>query len=329
MKRAIKVIGIAAGVLIVVLAGGLGYLLLRFPDAGPTPAITVNATPERLARGKYLFTHVAVCIDCHSTRDWTLFAGPIVPGTEGKGGERFDANIGLPGVVYAKNITPAALGNVSDGQLLRAVAGGIDHNGKPLFPLMGYPRYANLSKEDLYSIIAYVRTLAPIENAVPDHQLNFPLNLIVRTIPGPFSLKGEPNKGSSYEYGKYLANAAGCIECHSQKVKGENLKGMEFAGGWEIQLPDGVVRSANITPDEETGIGLWDRDIFIAKFKEWEHADTAKLNLQRMGRQSIMPWTLFAGMTESDLGAMYDYLRTIHPIRNKVETWSPEGVVQK
>lgn len=329
MKRTLKVIGIAAGVVGVGILGLLAYLFFMLPNAGPTPVLTVSATPERLQRGKYLVNHVSVCIDCHSTRNWAFFSGPVTPGTEGKGGERFDSNIGLPGTVYAKNITPAALGKVSDGVLLRAIAGGVDHNDKPLFPLMGYTRYANLSREDLYAIIAYVRTLKPIENTVPDHQLNFPLNLIVRTIPGPYTSQPEPNKNNPYEYGKYLVNAAACIECHTQKVKGEILKGMEYAGGWEVHMPDGVVRSANITPEEETGIGLWTKDIFIAKFKEWENADTTKLNLERMGRQSIMPWTMFAGMTEEDLGAIYAYLRTVPPVQNRVETWTPLQVAQK
>lgn len=329
MKRTLKVIGIVAGVVGVGLLGLLAYLFFMLPNAGPTPVLTVSATPERLQRGKYLVNHVSVCIDCHSTRNWAFFSGPVTPGTEGKGGERFDSNIGLPGTVYAKNITPAALGKVSDGVLLRAIAGGVDHNDKPLFPLMGYTRYANLSREDLYAIIAYVRTLKPIENTVPDHELNFPLNLIVRTIPGPYTSQPEPNKNNPYEYGKYLVNAAACIECHTQKVKGENLKGMEYAGGWEVHMPDGVVRSANITPEEETGIGLWTKDIFIAKFKEWENADTTKLNLERMGRQSIMPWTMFAGMTEEDLGAIYAYLRTVPPVQNRVESWTPLQVAQK
>lgn len=329
MKRALKLIGIAAGVLAVGIAGLLGYLFFMLPDAGPIPSISVVSTPERLERGKYLVNHVAACIDCHSTRDWARFSGPIIPGTEGKGGERFDSNVGLPGTLYARNITPAGLGRATDGQLLQAIAGGIDHNGKPLFPLMGYKAYANLSTGDLYAIIAYIRTLKPIQNSVPEHQLDFPLNLIVRTIPGRFTPQSEPNRNNPYEYGKYLVNAAGCIECHTQKTQGKNLPGMEFAGGWEFGLPNGVVRSANITPEEETGIGFWTKEIFIAKFKEWENADSTKLNLEKMGRQTIMPWTLYAGMTEEDLGAIFAYLRTITPVKNRVETWTPlEGALK-
>jgi hypothetical protein len=329
MKRLIKVLGVLAGILILVLVGLMAYLYLFLPNAGPVQQIAIERTPERLTRGGYLVKHVTVCVDCHSTRNWSLFSGPIVPGTEGKGGERFDESLGLPGTVYSKNITPAALGNVSDGVLLRAIAGGVDHNGNAMFPLMGYKNLAKMSTEDLYSIIAYIRTLPPIDNSVPDHQLNFPLNLIVRTMPEPYSAQPEPNRNNSYEYGKYLVSVAGCIDCHTQAVKGESIKGMEFAGGWALPLPGGIVRSANISPDEETGIGLWTKDIFVAKFKEWENADSSKLNLERMGRQTIMPWTLFAGMTESDLGAIYDYLRTVPPVKNRVETWTAGQMASK
>jgi mono/diheme cytochrome c family protein len=322
MKRVIKVVSIVFAVVCVLAVGLLAYLFIFLPNAGPVEQISIERTPARLIRGEYLAKHVAVCVDCHSTRNWALFSGPIVPGTEGKGGERFDALIGLPGVVYAKNITPAALGNVSDGAVLHAIAGGIDHNGKPLFPLMGYTNLAKMSREDLYSIIAYLRTLPPVENTVPEHQLDFPLNLIVRTIPAPYPPQSEPNRSNAYEYGKYLVNAAGCIDCHTPKANGRDIEGMEYAGGWEISLPEGTIRSANITPEEETGIGQWTKEIFVAKFKEWENADTTKLSIARMGRQSIMPWTLYAGMTEEDLGAIYAYLRTVHPVKNRVETWT-------
>jgi mono/diheme cytochrome c family protein len=329
MKRAMKIVGIAAGVIFVGIMGLLAYLYFFLPNAGPVQQIIIEGTPERLKRGEYLAKHVTGCVDCHSTRNWKLFSGPIVPGTEGKGGDRFDETIGFPGTVYAKNITPAALGHVSDGVLLRAIAGGIDHNGNPLFPIMGYQNLAKMSTEDLYSIIAYIRTLHPIENSVPDHQLNFPLNLIVRTMPGPYPAQPEPDRSNPYTYGKYLVNAAGCIECHTQQVKGESIKGMEFAGGWELHMPEGTIRSANITPDEETGIGLWTKEIFIAKFKEWEKADSSKLSLERMGRQTIMPWTLLSGMSEEDLGAIYTYLRTVTPVKNRVETWTAGQLAAK
>jgi mono/diheme cytochrome c family protein len=323
MKRVLKVTGVAASVIAIGILGILAYLFLLLPDAGSTPVLTVARTAEQVKRGRYLVHNVSACIDCHSTRDWSLFSGPVTPGTEGKGGQRFDESIGFPGTIYSRNITPAALGNASDGQILQAIAGGVDIHGKPLFPLMPYKAYANLSESDLHAIIAYLRTLKPIENSMPEGELDFPLNLIVRTMPGPYTPQPDPNRKSPYEYGKYLVNAAGCVECHTQAVKGKPVKGMEFAGGMSAPFPNGEARSANITPDEETGIGLWTKDIFVAKFKEWENTDSSKLSLERMGRQTFMPWTLYAGMTEEDLGVIYTYLRTLPPVKNSVETWTP------
>lgn len=321
MKKALRVVIIGAGTLAVLAACALAYLFLKFPDAGAVPDIAASPTPERLARGAYLTKHVAVCLDCHSTRNWALFSGPLVPGTEGKGGERFDESIGFPGIVIAKNITPAGIGRMSDGQIFHAITSGIGQEERALFPLMPYLAYNELTPEDLVSIIAYIRSLPPIPNEVPASTLNFPLNLLVRTMPVPYTPKTTPNPNNAFEYGKYMTTMASCITCHTQEVKGERVKGMDFAGGRKFPLPNGVVHTANITPDEETGIGLWTKEIFVAKFKEFENADSTKLDLTRMGRQTVMPWTMYAGMTENDLGAIYEYLRTVLPVKNKVEVW--------
>ena len=77
----------------------VSYVVLALPNVGKPEAITVAITPERVARGEYLANHVTVCTDCHSKRDWTVFAAPLVPGTLGGGGEKFDASVGFPGDV--------------------------------------------------------------------------------------------------------------------------------------------------------------------------------------------------------------------------------------
>ena len=94
---------------------------LRPPRAEALPVDVVKPTPERLARGKYLAEHVAVCLDCHSKRDWDKFSGPIILGTEDQGGEVFDARQGVRGVVYGTNITPAGVGHWTESELLRAM----------------------------------------------------------------------------------------------------------------------------------------------------------------------------------------------------------------
>ena len=325
MKRALKAAGILFGLLLLLLFAAGVWFLTRFPDAGPAPAVTVERTAARLERGKYLAEHVAVCIDCHSDRDWTRFSGPIVAGSEGAGGFRFGPELGFPGTIYAKNITPAAIGSMSDGQLLHTITTGIGKDGKALFPLMPYQSYAQMADEDLYAIIAYIRTLKPLEREVPATELDFPMNLIVRTIPAHRAApKNAPDRSDTVAYGRYLATAASCSDCHSPREDGEIVPGREYAGGVEFHLPTGTARAANLTPESETGIGDWTREIFIAKFRAFAGPDGAQ-PVGENGFQSVMPWTCFAGMTDEDLGAIYSYLMTLKPVWNKVEPWTPGG----
>ena len=78
----------------------------------------------------------------------------------------------------------------------------------------------------------------------------------------------------------------------------------------------------NITPDEETGIGLWTEDIFVDKFQSMGTPEARHIKPDSMGYQSIMPWTMYSGMTERDLGAIYQYLRSIKPVKNAVEKYT-------
>jgi hypothetical protein len=91
---------------------------------------------------------------------------------------------------------------------------------------------------------------------------------------------------------------------------------MAFSGT-EFKLPGGVVlKSANLTPDSESGIGSWSKQVFINRFKPYR--DPAQLHHVAPGdRQTIMPWSQFAGMSDHDLGAIYDYLRTQKPVRTE------------
>ena len=97
---------------------------------------------------------------------------------------------------------------------------------------------------------------------------------------------------------------------------------MEFSGGFKFPLPSGkVVQSANITPESETGIGHWQKKYFIDRFRQFEGEEATKIPLQD-GLNTVMPWTMYAGMTDEDLGAIYDYLRTVKPIRKVVDRFA-------
>jgi hypothetical protein len=326
MRKLLKTIGVLLAVVILVIIGGLTYITQALPDIPVPEDLRVEATPARVARGEYLANHVTLCMDCHSTRDWNKFSGPMIPGTLGKGGEVFDQKLNFPGKFVAKNITPFNLQGWSDGEIYRAITSGVSKDGHAFFPVMPYPYYNKLATEDVYSIIAYLRSLPPMESHPEVSKADFPMNIILHTIPKPPQPMALP-KPTDPEYGAYLINAAACRECHTKMEKGKAV-GEPFAGGFEFQFPNGAVaRSANITPDTLTGIGAWDRATFIRKFRQFTDSSyvPAAVDWRTGDIQTVMPWTMYGGMSEQDLGAIYDHLRTLAPVRNKVQYWSPAG----
>lgn len=318
MKLLLKIVGVIVVLLLVVAAAGLGYLYSTYPNVPPPAAVKIDSTPERLARGKYLNDHVVGCTTCHTERDWTKYSGPIKTEKLGAGGESF--NLGQAGMLYSKNITPAAIGSWSDGELLRAVTAGVSKDGTPLFPLMPYPHYGVMAEEDMHAVLAYVRSLKAIENSkVPEPALSFPLNLIVRTMPRAAVPRPRPSPDDTIAYGRYLTRSALCADCHTPiDERGAPLPGRDFAGGQEFYETGFRVRSANITPDADTGIGSWTEQQFIDKFKAFENTEPATLSQTERRQNTVMPITAYAGMTREDLSAIYAFLRTQKPVVNRV-----------
>ncbi len=326
MRRFFKITGYTIVAAVSVALAALTYFNMTYPRVETAPDIMIKLTPARIERGSYLVNSVVGCFDCHSERDWTKFSGPIKPGTEGRGGEKFDEKgAGVPGTLYAPNITPAGLKNWTDGQLVRALTCGVDNKGRALFPIMPYTHLNTMSKEDIYSIVAYLRTIKPIDNKVPKGSLNFPVNLIVKTMPiYSFNPPPAPDTTDMVGYGKYLLNAADCADCHTEMSNGEYVKGMMLAGGAPFQMSGGIARSANITPDSATGIGKWDVKQFISFFKAFDSDSSANIRVSPSDYNTPMPMISFAGMTDHDLAAIYAYLRTVKPVYNEVVNWTPE-----
>lgn len=317
MKTLLKIVGVLVVVVLVAAAAGVGYLYAAYPNV-ELAEYRIEATPDRLARGKYLTDHVVGCTTCHTQRDWAKFSGPANVERLGAGGDAF--SLGPAGVVYAKNITPAAIGSWSDGELLRAVTSGVSRDGTPLFPLMPYPHFGAMDQEDVHAVLAYIRSLKAIENSnIPERELNFPLYLIVRTIPKPANPQPRPPVSDKLAYGRYMLRSALCSDCHTPiDEQGTPLPGMDFAGGMEIIETGHRVRSANITPDADTGIGTWTEQQFVDKFKAFENTPPAALSDLERRQNTPMPWTAYAGMTREDLAAIYAALREQKPIVNRV-----------
>jgi mono/diheme cytochrome c family protein len=320
MKRFKKILTIFLIVLVVLGISGYVYFNRQFPKVEAAEDIKIEITPARLERGKYIFNHSAACVDCHSTRDFSKLSGPVKPGTEGMGGEKFDEEMGMPGTFYAKNITPYRIGNWTDGEVLRAITEGISKDGSALFPLMPYLVYGKMDKEDIYSVIAYIRTLPSIKNDVPGSEPKFPVSMLMKTMPSKKQFSVKPDISNSAAYGEYLVKGASCTDCHTPSDGGEPIPGKYLSGGIEIKLPGNtVVRTGNLTPDNETGLGLWTKEQFIKRFKDCSKPEFGNTPYKPGEFQTVMPWTVYSGLTEEDLGAIYDYLRTIPAVRNRVE----------
>jgi hypothetical protein len=320
-----KILFAVLGVLIVVIGFGYSYLVLRKPEMAQPADIKIEATPARLARGKHLFD-MSSCKDCHSQRDMTKFAGPVVPGTEG-GGFEFPEELGFPGKVRSANITPdpeTGIGTWTDGEKIRAIREGISKDGNALFPLMPYTHFRNMSDEDVYSIVAYLNTLPPIKKISPRTELKFPVKYLIKSAPKPVQGRvPEPDRSNPVKYGEYVFTISACSECHTQAEKGQMKMDLFLAGGREFRVGPYLVSSANITSDPETGIGKWSEERFVSKFTNFRSLSEGNPPASTQANFTLMPWTDFAHMPEEDLKAIYAYLRTVKPVENKVDIHPP------
>lgn len=310
MKTVLKVAGVLVLLLVLAVVGFALYAKNALPNVGPAPELEVERTPERIARGEYLANNVMLCVDCHSQRDWTQFSAPPVPGTWGMGGEVFGQEMGFPGHYVASNITPAGLGDWTDGEIFRAVTSGVGKDGRALFPIMPYHNYGKLDREDILSVIAYVRTLRPIENETEASSSDFPMSIIINTIPGKPEFQNKPAASDRLAYGEYMATASGCYDCHTNQDKGRFV-GMPFAGGMEFPLPNGyTITAPNITPHPDA-LGNWTEAQFVQRFKMYADSGYVPHAVAAGERQTVMPWSMYAGMEERDLAAIFHYLQSL------------------
>jgi len=328
MLRAIVASLIAIVTMLAMLAA---YLQVALPRMAGAPNIKFTLTPELEERGKYLAEHVLVCADCHSQRDWSQFGGPVVePVGAGRGcvtsevsltgrlpdetqfsGIAIKSEDYFPEYLCVPNITPhpSGTGDWSDGELVRAVREGINRDDKAMFPIMPYHLYRNLTGLDALAIVNWLRNLPAIEQEVRPREVNFPMNVLVKRWPRPvYTITRPLNREDNVEFGSYLSHLARCNYCHTRRW-GQGLEdspNLMMAGGVKFMIGKYSVESSNLTPHED-GIKDWSREDFIRRFKSYKEFDSDAIN-------SWMNWEAYSGMSEEDLGAIYDYLQTLRAV---------------
>ncbi len=215
----------------------------------------VAAADTPVERGAYLVNSIAGCGNCHTPKD---AAGNAVPGMELGGGYAFEEPFGRS---VSQNITPdpeTGIGKWTDAQLITALRDGKRPDNRTLGPPMPFFFYRGISDDDAAAIIAYIRSVKPIHNAVEKSQFKIPLP---PSYGPPVGHVAPPPRTDKIAYGGYLAGPLGhCMECHTPFAKPGQLDLNRLgAGGRELPsgVADGRVVSRNITPDPDSGIGKW------------------------------------------------------------------------
>ena len=276
-----------------------GLIALAF---GVALAGTANAQSALVKRGDYLVNGILTCGNCHTPKGPT---GDIVAKAF-SGGLEFDEP---PFKVTAPNITPdkdTGIGKWSDADIKKLLRTGVRPNGIPIAVVMPTGFYGIMTDRDLDAVVAYLRTLKPIANKVPDpiYKMQVPRQV----FPGGEKPYTQAMMSDKLKKGFYLATIAHCMECHTPM----GPRGREFAtklgaGGFEFPGPWGVSVSRNITSSKEKGIGAWTDDEIKRAITQGIRKDGSKL-------KPPMGFHYYATVTPADLDAIVAYLRTVPAI---------------
>jgi len=275
--------------------------------AGSGSATTADADKEKLvARGEYL-ANVAGCPICH------MAMGPHGPDPS----RPMAGGFTMPetfGTWKSPNITQdekTGIGKWTDEQIAAAIRTGVRADGTQLFPIMPYLRYNRLTDDDTKALVAFLRTVKPVENVV---ERNTDLKLPKIPAPKPENLPDPTD--DPQKHGEYLVTIMDCGTCHTPMTpKGPDMS-KQFAGGFEMELPmvgTGKLYTANITSDPETGIGKWSKEDVIKAVKFLTRPDGTVI-------QGPMQFLLagWSKMTDADMDAVATFVKSIPAIKNKV-----------
>jgi len=325
MSRPVKTLRLFSLILLCLPAVGAGCRSAK-PPLAEKPSLSVlnlaviPRTPQRLERGKYLVEGLVQCFFCHSEIDYHHRGGQPLPGKKG-GGFLFppeESEVPLPYRVVAPNISPDpeyGAGNWKDSDFVRALRQGIGHDGRTLFNLMPYEYFRSLSDEDLASIIVYERSIPAVHIERSKTVLPEEINQALQPLPPPGRIP-DPSRSDPVRYGQYLVTVGHCDLCHTPAdEKGNLLHELSFAGG-QLQIgPWGpTVASLNLTPDP-SGISYFDEGMFVEAIR----AGKVKARLL----SNAMPWGYFRNLSDDDLRAIFAYLRTLKPIKHRVDNTEP------
>ncbi len=286
---------IAVGLLALVLLAGVGLFLKaalglsKIRDIA-APSIAVRTDSLTVERGRHLASAIMKCVECHG-RDL--------------GGTKPFADAGPLGYINGSNLTTGeggVIGSYDDATIARAVRHGIKADGSPIL-LMPVSEYVTVSNADLAAVIAYVRSVAPVNRGIPPSKIK-PMGRLLYAL-GQFPVveadfadhgaEPAPDREpvSTVEYGKYLATIGGCFGCHGPGLSGGKIPG----------APPDWKPATNITPE---GLKGWTEADFVTALR-------TGIRPNRTPIDTLMPWRLAGQMDSIEMGATWRFLQSVPP----------------
>ncbi|MEO6946622.1 MAG: c-type cytochrome [Nitrobacter sp.] len=254
---------------------------------------------EQIQKGQYLAT-AADCFSCHAQREG---------GKPFAGGRPIETPFGN---ITAPNITPdneTGIGAWTDDQFVRAVREGVGRDDSRLYPAMPYTNYTKMSRDDVLAILAYLKTIQPVHNAMRSNTLPFPFNIRAAMrvwdslyfTPGDF--KPDPKQSTVWNRGAFLVEGPGhCAACHTPK---------NFLGGdkTDARLGGGKLQgwfAPDITGDTREGLGSWSEAEIATYLKTGHNGATAATGPMA---EEVLNST--SKLNDADRMAMATYLKSL------------------
>lgn len=272
-----------------------------------------QTTREQIARGKYVFGAAAGC-GCHTVPKQPLNAG----------GRKYD---GPFGTVYSSNITPdptTGIGKWTDEQIITATRLGRRPNGERLIPVHPYTVFNGMTEPDLKDVVAYLRSVPPVNRATPAKKISVPLfeSVFLPAWLATFAAVETPPKSaatSGVARGEYLTRAVShCGECHTPRTMTMAVDNTRFlAGNQKGKGPEGSA-VPNITPDRETGLGSWTEEQ-ITDYLETGNKPDGDVSGGLMMEVIQGSSAGYKDLNKADRQAIARYLKSIPAIKNRIE----------
>lgn len=314
MKTVLKLFLYLILLVVVAVIGFVSFIQLRGIPKYEVDKIDypqVVSDSDLVANGAKIAT--VQCIVCHRGSDGKLSGRPL---TE------------VPdfGEIHTANITQSkehGIGKWTDAEIAYLLRTGVKPDGQYLPPYM--PKFPHMSEYDLKSIISFLHSDMPVVQASeipkvpskPAFLTKFLCFVAFKKIPYPSAPVPHPDSSDMVVLGKYLVTGRyDCFPCHSKDFKTMRMDQPELSegylgGGNKIIAQDGAARySANITSDEETGIGLWTEEDFAKALRESKN---------KAGKTLRNPMLPYNGMTDTEVKAIWAYLRTVPKLKNAVD----------